>query len=123
MTLPMKPALTLILLAAASPALAVPGGPIGQLDPGAWHCEEPGDAAGAVGLHVAGEDFEIINANTYRTAQGRGTYLLTGDVLTFTSGPKEGEVFHRITTGFMRKTDGKGTDTTLRCVRRVVNNG
>lgn len=119
----MKPALTLILLAAAGPALAVPGGPIGQLDPGAWHCEEPGDAAGAVGLHVAGEDFEIINANTYRTAQGRGTYLLTGEMLTFTSGPKYGETFHRISYGFMRKTDSKGTDTTLRCIRRVVNNG
>ncbi|MFM5892806.1 MAG: hypothetical protein ACKOQM_00010 [Novosphingobium sp.] len=119
----MKPALALILFAVAGPALAVPGGPIGQLDPGAWHCELPGDAGGAVGLHVAGEDFEIVNANTYRTAAGRGTYLLTGDMLTFTSGPKYGETFHRITTGFMRKSDANGADTTLRCVRRVVNNG
>lgn len=122
MTMPMKQALTLIVIAAAVPALAVPGGPIGQLNPGAWHCELPGDAGGAVGLHVAAEDFEIVNANTYRTAAGRGTYLLTGDVLTFTSGPKYGETFHRITTGFMRKTDGSGGDTTLRCVRRVMNN-
>ena len=119
----MKRTLALALLTFAAPALAVPGGPISQLNPGAWHCELPGDAGGAVGLHVAGEDFEIVNANTYRTAQGRGTYLLTGDVLTFTSGPKYGETFHRITTGFMRKTDGNGADTTLRCVRRVVNNG
>ena len=118
----MKRTLALALLTAAGPVLAVPGGPIGHLDPGTWHCELLGDAGGAVGLHVAGEDFEIVNANTYRTATGRGTYLLTGNVLTFTSGPKYGETFHRLTYGFMRKTDG-GKDTALRCVRRVVNNG
>ena len=118
----MKPVLTLILLACAAPALAVPGGPIGQLAPGAYHCEQPGDAGGAVGLHVPGEDFEIVNANTYRTAAGRGTYLLTGTVLSFTGGPKYGESFRRITNGFLRKTDASGADTTLRCVRRVMNN-
>ena len=118
----MKPALTLLLLAAASPALAVPGGPIGQLNPGNYLCEQPGDAGGAVGLRVPGEDFEIVNANTYRAAGGRGTYLLTGNVLAFTSGPKYGQTFHRITNSFLRKTDASGTDTTLRCVRRVINN-
>ena len=118
----MKIALPLILLASAAPALAVPGGPIGQLDPGTYLCELPGDAGGAVGLHVTGEDFEIVNANTYRTATGRGTYLLTGNVLTFTSGPKYGETFHRITNGFLRKSDSSGADTKLRCVRRVMNN-
>ena len=119
----MKTALTMILLAIAAPALAVPGGPIGQLNPGTYQCEQPGDAGGAVGLRVAGEDFEIVNANTYRTAAGRGTYLLTGNVLRFTSGPKYGESFHRITNGFLRKTDASGADTSLRCVRRVMNNG
>ena len=87
----MKTALTMILLASAAPALAVPGGPIGQLNPGTYQCEQSGDAGGAVGLRVAGEDFEIVNANTYRTAAGRGTYLLTGNVLRFTSGPIKSE--------------------------------
>ena len=118
----MKTALTLILLAASGPALAVPGGPIGQLAPGDYRCEQPGDAAGAVGLRVPGEDFQIVNANTYRTAAGRGTYLLTGDVLAMTGGPKYGQTFHRINNGFLRKTDGRGVDTKLRCVRRVLNN-
>ena len=118
----MKFALTIILLAVAAPALAVPGGPIGQLNPGNYLCELPGDAGGAVGLHVPGEDFEIVNANTYRTAAGRGTYLLTGNVLMFTSGPKYEQTFHRITNSFLRKTDASGGDTTLRCVRRVMNN-
>ena len=118
----MKTAITLILLAASGPALAVPGGPIGQLAPGDYRCEQPGDAAGAVGLRVPGEDFQIVNANTYRTAGGRGTYLLTGDVLTMTGGPKYGQTFHRINNGFLRKTDAGGADTKLRCVRRVLNN-
>ncbi len=118
----MKPVLSLVLLAAAGPALAVPGGPIGQLNPGNYQCEQPGDAGGAVGLRVGAEDFEIVNANTYRTATGRGTYLLTGDVLAMTSGPKSGQTFHRITNRFLRKTDASGADTSLRCVRRVLNN-
>ena len=118
----MNPALTLVLLAAAGPALAVPGGPIGQLAPGDYQCERPGDAAGAVGLRVPGEDFEIVNGNTYRSASGRGTYLLTGDVLTMTGGPKYGQTFHRINNSFLRKTDASGSDTALRCVRRVLNN-
>ena len=113
---------SLALLTVAAPALAVPGGPISQLSPGAYLCEQPGDAAGAVGLRVAEEDFTIVNANTYRAAAGRGTYLLTGNVLEMTSGPKNGQRFHRINNSFLRKLDASGTDTTLRCVRRVVNN-
>ena len=118
----MKSAFALALLVAAGPALAVPGGPMGQLAPGDYLCEQPGDAAGAVGLRVPGEDFEIVNGNTYRTATGRGTYLLTGDVLTMTGGPKYGQTFHRFNNSFLRKTDDSGADTTLRCVRRVLNN-
>ena len=39
-----------------------------------------------------------------------------------TSGPKDGQRFHRINDSFLRKLDASGADTTLRCVRRVVNN-
>ncbi len=118
----MKLRLAPLLIALAAPALAVPGGPIGQMPPGNFLCEMPGDATGAVGLRVPGEDFLIVNANTYRTATGRGTYLLTGDQLVMTSGPKNGEKFHRISESFMRKLGPDGKDSDLRCVRRVVNN-
>ena len=118
----MKPALAVTLLMLAAPAIAVTGGPISQLSPGAYQCEQPGDAAGPVGLRVPGEDFAIVNANTYRTAEGRGTYLLTGNVLAMTSGPKDGQKFHRINDSFLRKLDAAGADTTLRCVRRMIIN-
>ena len=116
----MKPALSIVLLALAAPALAVPGGPISQLSPGNYLCEQPGDATGATGLRVPSEDFAIVNANTYRTAEGRGTYLLTGTTLVMTSGPKDGQQFHRINNSFLRKLDASGADTTLRCVRRMI---
>lgn len=111
-----------LLLALAAPALAVPGGPIGQIPPGNFLCEMPGDATGAVGLRVPDEDFVVVNANTYRTAKGRGTYLLTGDLLVLTSGPKNGQKFRRINDSFLRKLGPDGQESTLRCVRRVVNN-
>jgi hypothetical protein len=106
----------------AAPALAVPGGPIGHMPPGNYLCEMPGDATGPVGLRVPDEDFAVVNANTYRTAKGRGTYLLTGDRLVMTSGPKNGQAFHRISDNFLRKLAADGQDGVLRCVRRVVNN-
>jgi hypothetical protein len=111
-----------LLLTLAAPALAVPGGPIGQIPPGNFLCELPGDATGAVGLRVPDEDFVVVNANTYRTAKGRGTYLLTGDLLALTSGPKNGEKFRLISYNFFRKLGADGQEGSLRCVRRVVNN-
>lgn len=112
------------LLLAAVPALAgVPGGKIDTLDAGTYICELPGDAAGAAGIRQPDEAFEIVNANTYRTAQGRGSYLLTGDTLTMTSGPKRGQRFHRLSDRFLRLMDANGKDSALRCIRRVVNNG
>lgn len=111
-----------LLLALAAPAIAVPGGPIGQIPPGNFLCEMPGDATGAVGLRVPEEDFAVVNANTYRTASGRGTYLLTGDLLVLTSGPKNGQKFRMINNSFLRKLTPDGQDGSLRCIRRVVNN-
>lgn len=110
----------LIVLSAA--AMAVPGGPIGVLAPAAYACEMPGDAVNAAGYRVDDENFAIVNSNTYYTAQGRGTYLLTGDDLVLTSGPKRGQKYHRITDNFLRKLSPDGTESPLRCVRRVLNN-
>ncbi len=104
------------LVAVPAPTLAAPGGQIGMLRPGSYVCELPGDAAGAVGHPVASESFTIIDAKSYVVGTERGTYLLLGDALTMTSGPKRGQTFHRLTTGFLRRTEG-GVDTALRCVR------
>lgn len=113
------PALALILSAAA---LAVPGGPIDVLAPATYACEMPGDATSAAGYRVDAENFTVANSNSYTTTKGRGTYLLTGDLLVLTSGPKRGQKFRRISDNFLRKLGTDGKETALRCVRKVVNN-
>lgn len=118
----MKRSLASILALVAAPAMAVPGGQIGFLMPGAFQCERPGDATGAVGLRVPDADFIIVNANSYATPKGRGTYLLTGDLLQLTSGPLYGAKYHRISNNFLHQIGSDGKDTDLRCVRKILSN-
>ena len=118
----LKFTLPFALFALSAAALAVPGGPIDVLAPAAYQCEMPGDAGGPAGYRVASEDFTIVNSNTYYTAQGRGTYLLTGDLLVLTSGPKRSFKYNRISDNFLRKLGPDGKDSALRCVRKVLNN-
>ncbi|HQV04153.1 MULTISPECIES: elongation factor P [unclassified Novosphingobium] len=115
-------ALSAALLAASAAAFAVPGGPIDSLLPGAFACELPGDATNAAGYRVDDENFVIANSNSYYTPAGRGIYLLTGDDLVLTSGPKRGDKYRRITDNFLRKLGPDGKATQLRCVRKVLNN-
>lgn len=118
----MKRPIILAILLAAAPVLAVPGGPIDSLDAGAYVCELPGDATGPAGIRQPDAGFTILNANSYEAEGGRGAYLLTGDVLALTSGPKRGQRFHRISNRFLRLIGPDGNDGPLRCVRQVVNN-
>jgi hypothetical protein len=108
--------LTFANVAAAS---AAPGGRLATLPVGEYRCELPGDATGPSGHPVPEETFSIRNASTYVDANGAGSYLLTGDRLVMTSGPKRGNAYHRISNNFLRKLDADGKDTPLRCVRRA----
>lgn len=111
-----------MLVAASGAALAVPGGPIDVLAPAAYACEMPGDATNAAGYRVDAENFAIANSTSYFTPEGRGTYLLTGDDLVLTSGPKSGNRYRRVSDNFLRKLGPDGKETALRCVRKVLNN-
>ncbi|MDR2857320.1 MAG: hypothetical protein LBV50_05680 [Novosphingobium sp.] len=114
------PALTALLLAA--PAGAVPGGEIGTLQIGRYTCELPGDALGPRGRHVPEVDFAVIFGSSYRADGRSGTYLLTGDNVVLTSGPRRGERYHRLSDGFLRKQNADGGDGDLRCVIANRNN-
>ena len=107
------------LLCTAGAVSAAPGGPLGTLPLGHYRCELPGDAVGPAGIRQPAADFTVIHASSYRTASGFGVYLLTGDRLTFTSGPLDGVRFHRLSGGFLRRSEADGSDGPLRCVRRV----
>ena len=123
MTRALLPAVAALGAAVATAAGAAPGGQIGRLPLGSYVCEVPGNATGAAGIRVPEQGFTVINATTYTSQAGRGTYLLTGDLLTMTSGPKHGQKFHVLSLNFLREIGPDGKDGTLRCVRRVINNG
>ncbi len=114
----MKHGLFLLGIFLATPALAAPGGPIDTVHRGGYACSLPGDATGPAGVPIPEEAFEVISGSSYATAEGRGTYLLTGDLLIITSGPKRGERFRRLSNNFLRKLAPDGTEGPLRCVRR-----
>jgi hypothetical protein len=108
--------------AVAAPTLAAPGGRIDTLQIGDYFCELPGDVTGPVGKRMPAEDFSITNASSYDDHGLRGTYLLTGDIVRMTSGPKNGQRFRRQSSGFLRQLNADGTDNALRCIRRTRNN-
>lgn len=111
----------LLPLLLAGPALAAPGGRIGTLQRGYYQCEMPGDATGPAGVRLPDEDFSVINASSYETPAGRGSYLFTGDIATMTSGPKQGQRFKRIGSGFLRKIGAADQLDPLRCIRTGAN--
>ena len=100
----------------AAPAAAVPGGEIDTLEIGRYTCELPGDALGPRGELQPAEDFAIVFGSSYRAQGVRGTYLLTGDAVVFTSGPRQGERYRRVSDGFLRRQNADGSDSPLRCV-------
>ena len=107
----------LAVTALAVPALAAPGGELSTLPHGLYVCSTPGDATGAAWDVIAGGEFTVGTASTYRTSTGSGVYLLTGDRLVFTRGPLKGERFVRTGTTTLQRTDAEGVPGRIRCVR------
>lgn len=117
-----KRALILALIGIATPLFAVPGGEIGTLRIGYYACELPGDATGPAGRRVPEADFSVLNASSYKSGGATGTYLLTGDQVVMTSGPRKGQRYHRLRDRFLRMIGPDGKDSNLRCVLRNRNN-
>lgn len=111
-----------VAVAATTPMMAreqvppPPGGMLRTLPQGTYQCALPGDAAGKAFEIVSKEEFRIGAASRYSNAEGSGTYILRGDHLTFTGGPKKGQQYKRVGTNQLRKLDGKVT-TKLLCTR------
>jgi len=105
-----------------APAMAAPagdpGGMLRTLPRGTFECALPGNAAGDAYRVVSEESFRIGTASRYRSEEGTGTYILRGQFLTFTSGPKKDERFRRIGPNQVRKLGSDGETTDLLCTRR-----
>jgi hypothetical protein len=84
---------------------------------GPYECALPGDAAGAAWIPLEGEGFTISRASRYRSPEGRGTYIMKGDELTFTAGPKNGQQLRRTGTNELRAINKDGTTGRMICVR------
>lgn len=98
-------------------ATAPSGGMLRTLPHGEYQCALPGDAGGPAFKVVQSESFRISTASRYSVAEGDGTYILNGDRLTFTAGPKNGERFERVGENQLRKLDASGESTDLLCTR------
>lgn len=117
----MKRAVALFALCMGTPAMAITG-ELGTLPTGRYICELPADGSGPPSLQVPHANFTILRASRYRGDEGTGIYLLTGDLLVMTTGPRQGERYARKTSGFLRMLDAQGNESRLRCVRRTRNN-
>ena len=109
--------LLLPLALLAVPAGATDGGKLGTLPLGRYLCELPGDAAGPASVPVDGAWFDVLNASSYDTEGGSGTYLLTGEEVVFTRGPMKGARFERVSDRRLDRSDLKGKLAKMRCVR------
>ena len=94
-----------------------PGGPLRTMPHGNYECAMPGDAGSEAIMVVEAENFRISTASRYTSVAGDGTYLMRGDNLVFTRGPKKDERFLRIGANQLRKLDGAGERTRLLCTR------
>jgi hypothetical protein len=107
-------ALAIALISVATAAQAQ--GPIATAERGAYVCEMPGTAAGKAGYEQPERNFRIESASRYSSPQGAGTYLMRGNRIEFTSGPRKGETYQVIRSGFLRLIGASGAAGRLRCV-------
>jgi len=117
---PSRPALSILafVLGAASLAPnAMAGGELSTMTQGVYECSIPGDAADRPWIVVKESGFVIAGASSYRRPDGRGTYLLKDDVLTFTRGPWKGKRFERLGPTRLREIRPDGSPGILQCAR------
>jgi hypothetical protein len=104
------------LIGAAASAAIAQGGPIDIIARGPYVCELPGDGDIGPGRPQADHSFTVETGSRYSTAKGGGTYLRRGKVVEMTSGPRKGEKYLVVRSGFLRLVGPDGQPSRLRCV-------
>lgn len=124
----------LLIISAAAAAAFLPGdargqntvqprvnapstGVLGILQHGNYQCALPGDAGGEAYRVVPEESFRIGTASSYVNDKGNGIYLLRGDEVVFTRGPKKDQRFIRLGDNTLRKLNPDGSPSKLICTR------
>ncbi|MEO1220125.1 MAG: elongation factor P [Pseudomonadota bacterium] len=101
----------------AAQAARPSGGMLRTMPHGEYECALPGDAGGRAYEVVPTESFRISTASRYADGEGAGTYILRGNKLTFTAGPKNGQRFERVGENQLRKLNRDGERSDLLCTR------
>lgn len=130
--------IVLLIVSAAAAAAFLPGGVQGQdrsasrpqsrgytpytgllgiLQHGTYQCALPGDAGAAAFIDVPDEGFRIGTASSYVNNQGGGIYLMRGQEVLFTRGPKKDQRFRRMGDNTLQKLNPDGTLSKLICTR------
>jgi hypothetical protein len=92
-------------------------GVLGILQHGTYQCALPGDAGGEAYRVEPAESFRIGTASSYVNDKGNGIYLLRGDEVVFTRGPKKDQRFLRLGDNTLRKLNADGSPSKLVCTR------
>jgi hypothetical protein len=92
-------------------------GVLGILQHGTYQCALPGDAGGEAYRVLPEESFRIGTASSYVNDKGTGIYLLRGDEVVFTRGPKKDQRFIRLGDNTLRKLNPDGSPSKLICTR------
>lgn len=109
------------VLAAVLPTASVDAAPgrLSLLPLGTYVCALPGDADGAAFVVLPEREFTIRNGSTYRAKDGNGTYLLAGNMVTFTRGPMKNMKLIRTGTSVLQHLDDSGKPGRMRCVHKI----
>jgi hypothetical protein len=102
---------------ASRPQGSAASGVLGILQHGDWECALPGDAGAAAYVPVPAEAFRIGTASSYVNPEGSGIYLLRGNEVIFTRGPKKDERFRVLGENTMQKLNADGSLSKLICTR------
>lgn len=98
--------------------MALPNsGMLGILRHGDWQCALPGDAGGEAFIEVPAEAFRIGTASSYINPEGNGIYLLRGNEVIFTRGPKKDQRFRVLGENTLQKLNPDGSLSKLICTR------
>ncbi|HSJ78351.1 MAG TPA: elongation factor P [Erythrobacter sp.] len=100
-----------------NPAAAPSRGLLGILQHGNWQCALPGDAGSAAFVEVPEEGFRIGTASSYINDEGTGIYLMRGNEVIFTRGPKKDQRFKRLGDNTLQKLNRDGSLSKLICTR------
>jgi len=92
-------------------------GVLGILQHGTYQCALPGNAGSDAFRVKPAESFRIGTASSYVNDAGNGIYLLRGDELVFTRGPKKNQRFFRRGDNTLQKLNPDGTLSKLICTR------